>query len=87
MCYAELGTVVRESGADYAYLQAAFGPVLSYMFAWSFSMLIKPADVATKMLTCAQYILVPLFDDGCGNVPNDIKLLLAVTVLRKLPSD
>jgi hypothetical protein len=78
-----MGTVVKESGADYALLQAAFGPILSYMFSWVFSLLIKPADIATKTLTCAQYILVPLFEDDCGEAPLLIKKLLAVFVLSE----
>ena len=78
-----MGTVVKESGADYALLQAAFGPIPSYMFSWVFSLLIKPADIATKTLTCAQYVLVLLFDDGCGDAPLLIKKMLAIFVLRE----
>ena len=82
-CYAELGTVIKESGADYSYLHAAFGPVVSYTFSWVNNILIKPAGVATVLLTCAQYVLVPLFDDGCGQVPGYIAKTLAIAVLSE----
>lgn len=82
LCYAEMGCVIKASGADYAFLDAAFGSVLSFIFSWCWAMLLKPASMATLSLTCAQYILTPLFNDGCGDVPEDLKKILATFVLR-----
>jgi L-type amino acid transporter 9 len=80
-CYAELGTVIKDSGADYSYLHYGYGPIISYMFSWVNNILVKPASLSLITLTCAEYIIVPLFDDGCGPAPEYIKKMLAVVVL------
>jgi len=80
-CFAELGTVVKESGADYAYLDAAFGSFVSYSYSWVSNMLLRPASMATISLTCAQYITTSMFDDGCGVAPPSLNIILAICVL------
>jgi amino acid transporter len=81
-CYAELGTIVKESGADYSYIHAGYGSFFAYIFSWVNNILVKPASLATITLTCAQYTMVLLFDDGCGDAPDYIKKLLAVFIMR-----
>lgn len=83
MCYAELGLVIRESGADHSVLEAAFGPLASFMFVWVMVIIVSPAGMATMALTCAHYFVTLFFNDGCGAASNIIVLLLAVFVIRK----
>jgi L-type amino acid transporter 9 len=80
-CYAELGTVVKDSGADYTYLHVTYGSIISYIYSWVNCLLVKPAGLATVMLTCSQYISVMLFDDGCGDAPELIKKLIAIGLI------
>lgn len=80
-CYAELGTVIKQSGAEYVYMDRAYGDAMSYLFSWVNNFLVKPASMATITLTCAQYIMTPLFDDGCGEAPTHIKLIFAIVFL------
>ena len=82
-CYAELGTIIKVSGADYAYIHYAYGSFFSYIFSWVNNILVRPASLATICLTCAQYIMVLFFDDDCGDAPELIKKLLAIFVMCK----
>lgn len=45
LTYAELGTMIPKSGAEYPYLLEAFGPVPAFLFAWTSSIVLKPSAV------------------------------------------
>lgn len=85
-CYAELGTVIKQSGADYTYLHHAYGPIISYTFSWVNNILVKPASIATITLTCAQYITTPFFNDDCGESPIIIRKMVAIVFIFILAS-
>ena len=48
---------------------------------WNF--LVTPAGNALTSLTCAQYIMVPFFDDGCDMPPKILINLTAVAINSK----
>ncbi len=35
LCYAELGTLLLESGGEHAYMKASFGRGLAFVFSWT----------------------------------------------------
>ena len=78
---AELGTMIPKSGCEYAYLFEAFGPIPAFLFSWVSMILLKPSSVAIIALTCAEYVMVPLFDDGCGVPPVLNRKLTAAVVI------
>lgn len=66
LCFAELGTIVPKSGAEYAYLMEAFskshklwGPLPSFVCAWIYVLFLRPAEIAVIVLTFAEYTIKP----------------------------
>lgn len=89
---AELGTMIPKSGCEYAYLLEcyggkekfrSFGRIPAFLFNWVSMLLIKPSSIAIISLTCAEYVMVPFFDDGCGEPPAPNKKLMAAIVIGK----
>jgi len=81
-CYAELGTSITRSGADYAYILEAFGPFLAFLRLWVECMIVRPCSQAIVALTFAYYVIEPLFP-GCEQ-PNSSVVLLAVVCITIL---
>lgn len=73
-CYAELGTMIRKSGADYAYIMETFGPFLAFMRLWIECMIVRPCSQAIVALTFSQYVMKPIFVD-CEPPDNAARLL------------
>ncbi|XP_049785782.1 b(0,+)-type amino acid transporter 1-like isoform X1 [Schistocerca cancellata] len=76
--FAELGTVVPRSGAEYAYLLEAYGPlhrfwgpVPSFLCAWIYVAILRPAEVAVVILTFAEYVVQPLAPLGIAQLHPD----------------
>ncbi|XP_045452932.1 b(0,+)-type amino acid transporter 1-like [Melitaea cinxia] len=66
LAFAELGTVVNKSGAEYSYFQEAFGkthkfwgPLPSFICAWIYVVILRPAEVAIIVMTFAEYAIQP----------------------------
>ncbi|XP_066587067.1 Y+L amino acid transporter 2 isoform X1 [Prorops nasuta] len=74
-CYAELGCMIRKSGADYAYIMETFGPFLAFIRLWVECMIVRPCSQAIVALTFSIYVLKPMFPD-CSP-PDDAARLLA----------
>lgn len=69
MAFAELGTVVPRSGAEYAYFVESFGslhkfwgPMPAFICAWVHVVILRPAEVAVITLVFAEYALQPFLD-------------------------
>lgn len=93
LAFAELGTVVPRSGAEYAYFTEAFselhpfwGPLPSFICAWVFVLILRPAEVAVIILTFSEYMIQP-FAPYLVNIPEDTmwqaKKLIAILGIGK----
>lgn len=80
-CYAELGTAIVRSGADYAYIYEAFGPFLAFLRLWVEAMIVRPCSQAIVALTFAYYVIEPLFP-GCEQPDSAVRLLAVVCICK-----
>ena len=80
-CFAELGTMIVKSGADYAYIYEAFGPFLAFLRLWVESIIVRPCTTAIVALTFAYYVIEPLFPD-CDQPASSVRLLAAICISK-----
>ena len=83
-CYAELGTSIMKSGADYAYIYEAYGPFLAFLRLWVECMIVRPCSQAIVALTFSYYVIEPLFPD-CEQPDVAVRLLAVVCICKYLP--
>lgn len=94
MAFAELGAVVPRSGAEYAYFIEAFGklhpfwgPLPSFVCAWVYVMVLRPAEVAVIILTFSQYVFQPFEESLIGEIDKEhravVLKLIALVALGK----
>uniref|UniRef100_A0A146L8A0 Y+L amino acid transporter 2 n=1 Tax=Lygus hesperus TaxID=30085 RepID=A0A146L8A0_LYGHE len=79
-CYAELGCMIRKSGADYAYIMTTFGPFMAFVRLWVECMIVRPCSQAIVALTFAVYVLKPFYPD-CDPPDTAARLLAIVCIL------
>ena len=82
LCYAELGTFIKKSGGEYAYLMEAFGRVPAFLFAWASILVTRPSSATIMALTFAEYVTMPFYADS--EAPTYLLELLACSCLGKL---
>lgn len=92
LCYAELGTLVTASGAEWAYFMEGFASkkfgnrkfkdIPAFLYMWVSVWLLKPSSLAIICLTCAEYF-VSLFYLGSETPPNvyAYKILAVILII------
>lgn len=85
LCYVELGNMIKNSGAEYAYLKEAYtfkrkkpasvvcGNLLSFLFSWSHVFFIMPSSNAVIVLACGRYFMQAV---AGGETPPDVSVKL-----------
>uniref|UniRef100_A0A8D0D0S0 Zmp:0000001267 n=1 Tax=Sander lucioperca TaxID=283035 RepID=A0A8D0D0S0_SANLU len=80
LCYAELGTVIPESGAEYIYMLRTAGKVVAFMFVFSFIIVMRPASATGIALSIAEYVVAPFYN-GCTPPQLVVKLVAAGAII------
>lgn len=90
LSFAELGIVIGKSGAEYAYFQEAFGkchkfwgPVPSFLCAWIYVVILRPAEVAVVIMTFAEYAIQPFMLHVHTEYKDHTIVLVALVALCK----
>ncbi|XP_057714614.1 b(0,+)-type amino acid transporter 1 isoform X1 [Corythoichthys intestinalis] len=79
-CYAEMGTVIRESGGEYIYILRTSGPVVAFLLIFSSVLFVRPAGVVGISLSFAQYVVAPFYSD-CAPPVVLVKCVAASAIL------
>ncbi|XP_059209432.1 b(0,+)-type amino acid transporter 1-like [Centropristis striata] len=80
LCYAELGTVIPESGGEFMYLLRTSGKVVAFMFVFSFILVMRPANSTGIALSFAEYVVAPFYS-GCTPPQLVLKLVAAIAII------
>lgn len=80
LSYAELGTVIPESGAEYIYMLRTAGKVVAFTFVTSFIIVMRPASGTGIALSFAEYVVAPFYD-GCTPPQLLVKSVAAGSIL------
>ncbi|KAI5102576.1 b(0,+)-type amino acid transporter 1-like isoform X2 [Silurus meridionalis] len=64
LSYAELGTVIRESGGEYIYILRTSGNLMAFIFSFSSLVVVRPSSNSGLALSFAQYAVAPFYE-GC----------------------
>eukprot|EP00090_Calanus_glacialis_P037224 TRINITY_DN6387_c0_g1_i1.p1 TRINITY_DN6387_c0_g1~~TRINITY_DN6387_c0_g1_i1.p1 ORF type:complete len:497 (+),score=113.46 TRINITY_DN6387_c0_g1_i1:95-1585(+) len=78
-CYAELGCMIKKTGADYAYIMVTFGSFLAFIRLWVECMIVRPCSQAIVALTFAIYASKPFFPE-CEPPDEAVRLLAAICI-------
>lgn len=89
LTYAELGAMLPEAGGGYVYLEKAFGPLASFLFVWTDTLLVRAGAAAAVSVGFAAYAsaALPAFGEwstGVREAMIAIGLLLFLGLLNVL---
>uniref|UniRef100_A0A8C6H3X3 Solute carrier family 7 (cationic amino acid transporter, y+ system), member 15 n=1 Tax=Mus spicilegus TaxID=10103 RepID=A0A8C6H3X3_MUSSI len=83
LCYAELGSLVPESGGDYAYILRTFGSLPAFLVIYVYVLVGRPAGITAVSLSFAEYVLAPFYP-GCSSLPQVIVKIVASSCILLL---
>ena len=80
-CYAELGCMIKKTGADYAYILITFGPFIGFIRLWAECIIVRPCTITIVALTFAKYAAKPFFPE-CEPPDESVRMLAAICICK-----
>ncbi|XP_036398922.1 b(0,+)-type amino acid transporter 1-like [Megalops cyprinoides] len=80
LSYAELGTIIKESGGDFIYILRIYGKLPAFFVAFTFLLVMRPASIAAMSLSFAEYAVAPIYQD-CTPPLLVVKCIAAICIL------
>ncbi|TRY54190.1 hypothetical protein DNTS_030460 [Danionella cerebrum] len=80
LCYAELGTLIRESGGEYIYILRTSGHLAAFICTFTSNILLRPCSLIAGALIFAQNSLAPFYE-GCPPPNGAVKFLAALGII------
>ena len=84
LSYAELGTMISESGGDHPYLLHAFGEFPAFLYSWTNLLTSRPGSIAIILSICSEYLsrvffssTIPIFSKSASTF-----FILCLTLLN-----
>ena len=84
LCYAELASMFRDSGAEYAYLYRGYGklgPTLAFTFSWTSVTIMRNSGNAATAVTLGSYVAAPFYGGDCK--PPDVVVKVRYFLVKK----
>ncbi|KAJ8333039.1 hypothetical protein SKAU_G00419350 [Synaphobranchus kaupii] len=81
LSYAELGTVIKESGGEFMYILRIYGGAPAFLAAFTFMLVVKPCGMAAIALSFAEYAVAPFYAGGCPPPQQVVKCVAVACIL------
>ncbi|XP_028847985.1 b(0,+)-type amino acid transporter 1-like isoform X3 [Denticeps clupeoides] len=80
LCYAELGTVIRDSGGEYVYILRTAGQPAAFLFIFTSVVVVRPASMTGVALSFAANAAAPFYQN-CHAPDLVVKCIAAIVIL------
>uniref|UniRef100_A0AAY4AHK2 Zmp:0000001267 n=1 Tax=Denticeps clupeoides TaxID=299321 RepID=A0AAY4AHK2_9TELE len=80
LSYAELGTIIKESGGDFIYILRIYGAIPAFFVAFTFVLVLSPMGVTAIALSFSEYAVAPFYP-GCTPPELVVKSLAVTSIL------
>lgn len=68
LAYAELGTMMQESGGEFVYIKNTYGKFPAFLFSFCNAFLIKPAALTVTVITFSDYLAALIWGEGVTQI-------------------
>ena len=75
--------MLPQSGGEYVFFNAAFGPATAFLFSWTVNLIIRPSGLAIVTLSIADYAVAPFFEGADCKPPDSSYKLVAILCICK----